>query len=58
MKALADGASVPNVISRKPAPSAKFFKKSQNSDRPCPVFELQKSPGFQNCFHNKAVTPQ
>ena len=53
MKCAAELASVPNVISRKPAPNAKFFRKSQNSVRPWPVADRQKSPGFQNCFQSK-----
>src|SRR5262249_38022931 len=57
-KRLIDEASVPNVISKKPAARAKFFRKSQNSVRPLPEAELQKSPGFQNCFQRSAVTPQ
>src|SRR6202034_3918837 len=58
MKPSTDAAVVPKVMSRKPAPRARFLKKSQKRVRPRPVLDVQKSPGFQNCFHSSAVTPQ
>ena len=57
-KRLTEEASVPNVISRNPAPRAKFFKKSQKSARALPFGEDQKSPASQNCFQRSAVTAQ
>ena len=46
------------VTSRNPAPSEKFFRKSQNRERPLPVGFDQKSPWAQKRFHSKAVAAQ